>query len=591
MQAFTSRIVRRFLAAEGFGGKTKRMVLMIGPPAAGKGFFLGETDKDESGNAKKYKTDSGEEKDTRAGYRLPKSTHGLFKDGDIPNNPEADESDNHLRAIQFDESKGHFKKLKAAHDEGKEAFDKALDDMWYQTKDGSKTSLGQAVKDINFDEFPQDHKEFFKKANKEFYVSMRGWHDDTQHVNRETGKAKERYKDQARHLFDDSIQDKTEKDNDLFIVDSAGEDIDAQDFKGQIESAKSNGYEVSVIFLHPEQADTELSNLSRGKVMGKRMVDQEDITNWYKQNEAALKEIQSASPHNFLHYRKGPPDPDPAKAAELRKKAADQMNKLSGMSDDEKKAAKKEIADTLYNKAGYDLQKETSWATTLPASDLPKEPQTDIAEAVAKQNRDAEARADKPAAKEKDKEDDEKSKGDGKEDDKKSKTRGDFLKEMGDREVPNPNPKARKNQIKIRSLPWEHQKKYYKDWAAKAATTMRVAARYAGRMTTMSNTASDEKVTSWLANWMRHIAKTIESELKIKDYEFEVRPTPGPIINVIVKDAEGDTEMAKEARPQLDKILRASIEDELKGYGGFKHKVVGANRGEDFIFTCEIIFP
>ncbi len=63
------------------------------------------------------------------------------------------------------------------------------------------------------------------------------------------------------------------------LVDSAGEDIDAQDFKGQIDHAKANGYEVTVVFLHPEQADTELSNLARKKVAGKRMVDQEDISN------------------------------------------------------------------------------------------------------------------------------------------------------------------------------------------------------------------------------------------------------------------------------------------------------------------------
>lgn len=481
------RVLRRYLtAAEGETPKKKRMVLMIGPPAAGKGFFLGETEKGDTGETKKYKTEGGEEKETRAGYKLPKMTSGLFKDSDIPDRPEADESDNHLRAIQFEESKQHYDTLKAAHAKGKAEFDKALDDMWYETKDGEKVSLGKQGK-VSFDAFPESHQAFHKQVNKDFYVSMRGWHDDAKQKNPETGKPKERYKDEARHRFDDAIQGRTEKDNDLLIVDSAGEDIDAQDFKGQIQSAKQNGYEVSVIFLHPEQADTELSNLSRGKVMGKRMVDGADIDNWYKQNEAALKEIQSAAPDNFLHYRKGPPDPDPKKAAELRAKARDLMNGLSKMSEEEAKKAKKEIGETLYAKASYNLQKETSWAKTLPAADLPKKPEKSIAEAVKAQNKDAEERSDKypearvkpPSKEEKSEEEKPKSDGAGKGGEK-SKTRTDFLREVGDKEVHNPNPEGHKKQIKVRSLPWEHQKKYYEQWAQKQASlALRVAVRYA----------------------------------------------------------------------------------------------------------------
>lgn len=487
MRATTTRVLSRFLmAAEGDKPKAKRMVLMIGPPAAGKGFFVGETDKDKAGETKKYKTDSGEEKETRAGWKLPKMTKGLFKDSDIPDRPEADESDNHLRAIQFEESKGHYDTLAKAHKEGKEAFDKALADMWYETKDGDRVELGKAGK-ISFDAFPESHKDFFGKSNKDFYVSMRGWHDDAKQKNSETGKPKERYKDEARHRFDDAIQARTEGDSELLIVDSAGEDIDAQDFKGQIESAKKNGYEVSVIFLHPEQADTELSNLSRGKVSGKRMVDQADISNWYKQNEAALKEIQAAAPDNFLHYRKGPPDPDPKKASEMRARARDLMNKLSGMCRDEggktasdcseKQAALKEISDIVYVKSSYELQKDTSWARTLPAADLPKEPKKSVAKAVSEMNSDAEKRA---GGKSDSKGDDEKSESKSNGKDEKSKTRTDFLREMGDKEVANPNPDGRKDRVKVRSLPWEHQKKFYQQWSEKqAAVARRVVARFA----------------------------------------------------------------------------------------------------------------
>lgn len=494
MRATTDRVLSRFLmAAEGDKPKAKRMVMMIGPPAAGKGFFVGESEKDKgSGGTKKYKTDSGEEKETRTGWKLPQSTKGLFKDADIPDRPEADESDNHLRAIQFEESKHHYDTLAAAHKEGKEAFDKAVKDMWYETKDGDRVELGKAAK-LSFDDFPDSHKDFFGKANKDFYVSMRGWHDDAKQKNAETGKSKERFKDEARHRFDDAIQSKTEGDSELLVVDSAGEDIDAQDFKGQIESAKRNGYEVSVVFLHPEQADTELSNLFRGKVAGKRMVDQADITNWYKQNEAALKEIQEAQPDNFLHYRKGPPDGDPKKAEAAREKARKLMNSLSDMCKGsegktaavecaEKTEAVKEITGIVFQKAEYQLQKETSWAKTLPAADLPKEPKKSIAKAVSEMNADAEKRAGKPSKGDSGKGDSDeegKSESKGKSEGEKSKTRTDFLHEVGDQQVANPNPDGRKDRVKIRSLPWEHQKKYYEQWAEKrSASTRRVVARY-----------------------------------------------------------------------------------------------------------------
>lgn len=48
-------------------------------------------------------------------------------------------------------------------------------------------------------------------------------------------------------------------------------------------------------------------------------------------------------------------------------------------------------------------------------------------------------------------------------------SREDFLKSVGDRMVPNPNPGSRKQhpQVKIRSLDWEHQKPFYEKWKAK----------------------------------------------------------------------------------------------------------------------------
>jgi hypothetical protein len=619
MRTIAHTILSRFLIAVDEGHKTpkpKRMVMMIGPPAAGKGFFVGETEKhtkgdvekgkvkpEDEGKTKTYKTEQGEEKETRAGWKLPQMTKGLFKDQDIPDRPDADESDNHLRAIQFDESRGHYATLSKAHKEGKEAFDKALSDMWYETKDGDNVSLGKATK-LSFDSFPEDHNSYYKAANKDFYVSMRGWHDDAKQTNPETGKPKERYKDDARHRFDNAIQAKTEGDADLLIVDSAGEDIDAQDFKGQIESAKNSGYEVSVVFLHPEQADTELSNLFRGKVNGKRMVDQADIDNWYKQNEAALKDIQAATPDNFLHYRKGPPDADPKKAAEMRAKARDLMNGLSGMDEEGKKAALKEIGSIVYDKSPYALSKDTSWAKTLPAADLPKKPEKDVSKVVAAMNSEADGRADKfPEARVKPKkkgEEGAKKKAPSKHDDK-SHTRMDFLHEVGDQMVPNPNPDGRKKQIKVRSLEWDDQKKFYQQWAQKqAAVARRVVARFiaASRGTTSERVAKGPQtmsknadVKSWLATWMDSVAATIEKELDVKDYKVESKALSGPVVLVTLKGAEGDITTMKQVRGQLDKILKRAVADELKDYTGFSHKITSVNKGDDLVVTCEIVFP
>jgi hypothetical protein len=590
--------------------KLRRMVVMMGPPAAGKGFFTGEPEADKPGS--KY------------GWKFPDSTHGLFTSDDIPDHPEYDESDNHLRAIQRGEAKKHYETLKAAHAQGQQAFDKALEDHWYETKDGSRVGLGDVAKFEDFN--PEEFGDFFKKANKDFYVSMRGWHDDHKKINPTTGKQTERYKDQARHLFDDSVGEKIDQDKDLLIVDSAGEDIDAQDFQGQIDRAKANGYEVTVVFLHPEQADTELSNLARGKVQGKRMVDQADISNWYAKNKEALEGIAKANPDNFLHYRKPPPDPDPKKAAEKRARARELMEKLpsvpvqrNGESGDDFKARRKEwegknkealdeIGHTLYKAAPYpkDPEKSTSWGRTLDHARVPEKPEGDLAESVQKMNEDAESRAgagkpkdkgDKPAKgedegkpKEKGKDDEGGEKKPPKKDEPK-KTQQDFLRAMGDKVVSNPNPDARKKQIKLRSLPWEHQKKYYEQWAKKHAhqqvmrSIFRVASRYEHRVTM----AAEEK--DWLASWMSDVAKEVREKLKVDDYEVEVKSPKGPVFFAVVKGAEGDTKAIKAIRPTLEKLADSAVKKHPDMGKDFEVEVHASNKGDDLYFEVEVIFP
>lgn len=558
-------MLARFLRAK---SDKKRMIVMMGPPAAGKGFFLGEPP-------------------PKFGWKLPQmlvddSGNPLLTEDDIPERPAQDESDNHLRAIQYEEAREQFENLKAAHEQGEEAFATALDDHWYATKDGGRVELGNLVK---FDDFPQDFKQFFDKTNKEFYVSMRGWHDDASEVNETTGKPKERFKDEARHRFDESVSRKIEQVEDLLIVDSAGEDIDAQDYRGQIDQAKQHGYEVTVIFLHPEQADTELSNLSRGKVMGKRMVDQADITNWYERNAEALQDIQAAAPDNFVHYRKGPPDQDPKKAAELRAKARDTMNKLSTLEGDAKEAAKKEVNKILYGAAPYKLNKETSYGAAL--SGLPKQPAVEsIADAVSEMNEDAQARA-QPAT-----ETTTKAPGQGQQDASKPKPKGapakakpktrmNFLREMGDKQIPNPNPETRDRykKIKIRSLPWTYQKPIYEQWSRRAAAT-RVSERYRRKM------ASNK----WLSGWMEDLSNEF-GKLKFEDYQVRAEAGSGPEIFLTIEGASEDSTTARKARQQITKLMEASIKKNTDGTSGFEARVRSFNKGADLLLECTIVFP
>jgi hypothetical protein len=604
MDRLARKVFRRFSVEEAPKVKPKRMVVMIGPPAAGKGFFLGEPKADKPG--------------TKYGWKFPDSTHGLFTKEDIPQNPEYDESDRHLRAIQYAKAEEHYSVLADAHKKGQAAYEKAVSDMWYETKDGKRVELGKVV---SFDDFPDTPKAFHKKAERDFYVSMRGWHDDAKTINKETGKPTERFKDEARHHFDDAINEKLEKDNELLIVDSAGEDIDAQDYEGQIATAKANGYDVTVVFLHPEQADTELSNLARGKVAGKRMVDQADIDNWYAKNQQALESIQKANPTNFLHYRKPPPDPDPAKAAAMRKEARDLMNSLppppirkedeadedfdkrQKQWEGENKGPLDKITKTLYTAAPYPKEPEasTSYGQTLDRNRVPDKPQGDIAKTVAKMNSDAEERADKfpesrvkpPKAKAKPEEEpkgdgkEEPPKGDGKEkkDDKDGKTQQDFLRDVGDKLVPNPNPQGIKKQIKIRSLPWADQKQYYDQWSSREAMTRRVVGRY--KESTMRTAAT---IQDWLGDFIREMSEKIESGLKLDDYDLIIKPTKTSIVYVIAKGAEGDTKAMREGREKIDGILKGIIEKKFKGEG-FRTSVSTSNKGDDLYFTCEIIFP
>jgi hypothetical protein len=602
-----NRVLRRFL----FGAeekpeegkkKPKRLVMMVGPPAAGKGFFVGDPGPEGS-----------------FGWKFPESTHGLFKKEDVPDTTEYDESDNHLRFVQQAWARENFDALKEAHAKGKEAFDDVLKGMWYDTKDGKKVSLGDAT-GMSFDSFSDDFDKFFGKANKDFYVSMRGWHDDASKTNPETGKAKERFKDEARHRFDDAVSEKIDStDKDMFIVDSAGEDIDAQDFKAQIERAKAAGYDVTVVFLHPEKADTELSNLARGKVQGKRMVDQADIDNWYEKNEQALKDIQAASPDNFLHYRKPPPDPDPAKAAEMRRKAREAMEKLPAPPVKEKgesaeafkerqskwKKDNKEALDlvthTLYKAAPYpdDPEKTTSWGRSLDHERVPAKPPEDLAGAVAKMNDDAAKRYEEHLTEDERKKHEEKK--EEREKKKPSKEEGgvsrmDFLHEEGDRKVPNPNPKSKTRwpEVQIRSLDWEYQKPYYEKWVEqrkkKKEAAVRVARRFMERVI-MAEEKDENEFLKKAVKKIHDIAADVEKGIKDESqYPVSTKTLNGPTFFLVFKGGQGDVTEGKKLKPKIEKLVGEAIKKHIE-LSGMKNRVLFSNKGEDLLCEVDVLFP
>lgn len=104
---------------------------------------------------------------------------------------------------------------------------------------------------------------------------------------------------------------------------------------------------------------------------------------------------------------------------------------------------------------------------------------------------------------------------------------------------------------------------------------------------------NEKKNDGWLAGWMGRLATKIEKDLDITGYKGKVsaKALRGPVVSVVVKGAESDVTAMKDARKQLDTIIDESVKTEMKGYDGFKHKVTAANKGDDLVVSCEIIFP
>lgn len=555
------------------------MVIMVGPPASGKGFFL--------------------ERGKGLGKGLPESTQGLFKEDHIPDEKlGVEESDNNLRGIQYFESRSHFDRLKKAHKKGKKDFEKALDDMWYKTKDGDVRKLSSFISHDTFD--PESHKEFYGKAAKAFYVSMRGWHNDADEINPDTGKIKERFKDEARLQFEEDVKRKvTSQDKDMLIVDSAGEDIDAQDFEGQIKAAKSAGYEVSVIVLDLDKTDTKLANKFRGFVSGKRMVDNEDIENYYAKYEAEIEKIKKAAPHNFLHFKKPPlsheerkdlkkkmtktPDGKPTiledpdslirtiddlegglNTKERKKEAEKYQKDLKAWVDGGRKGTEptkpkrsgvaadltKNIGKTLFSK-DYEIDKSSSFGISLTG--VPENPYI---------------KKDKSRP-------------------EKSETKKDDS--WLEQKVKNPDTG---NTVKIKTLKskptdsqgHQHYKKLLEERQKKTAS--RVVMRYL--------TKSYQKRASTMMQMkkeMGDIKSLVEKELRNREesYPLTVELGRGPVVFVKAEGGDGDTRESRRIRQILEKPLQAYSDRHFEGDLSFK--ISGFNVGDFLVLEIKVMFP
>lgn len=597
-QTFILKGGRLIKADEAPKAKRKHMVIMVGGPASGKGFFLGEPENVSQKDVDKGKAKPEElgkrKKGTGFGYRLPVSTKGLFSKDDTPTEEEEGkttqtESDAHLRAIQYTESKKHHAVLAAAHKEGKEAFEKALADHWYNTKDGKKVSLSSFV---SYDKFDKDDADKFYKGNNAFYVSMRAWHDESgtidkdgkfhPRINKETGKQAEPFKDQARKDFEHHVRKIVNaKDSDAIVIDSAGEDIDAQDFEGQINAGKAAGYEVSVIFLNISKEDAMLSNMSRGFVDGKRMVDTKDIDNFFDKYNEGIEKIKKANPHRFLQFDRRPPLTKDEREKVMKMMTHTPDGKPTFLTDPKSDirtvkdlkahgANPDDIANmikaALY-KPQYDLNTDESWLANdkkPPKYTQPNYENPDNAKAAEKEL--AKAVKSDPA------------------------TEGSKKTEAPTKEEKKELKPDEYHKVHNRCPPGYHWDGKHcvetKDEGHKmqmAAETLTASRRIAS--TLVSIRAEKKHMADALFEAMKKVMAAVKSRLpeEIRGYKVKLQQGRGPVIYVILEGASGDISAIKEARPKLTNAFLSAYK--AADVALFKPKITAHNKGDDLILA------
>ena len=228
----------------------QQMVIVVGAPASGKGYFVATTlgkflKGDQAGLTKSF----------------PRLTFGAKNL----------ESDNSLRKEQFEAAKMDFKRLLRCND--KAQFDEKIKGKEFQyTADGKTVKLSSVLTWEEFDKRRSKFQDYFKKKGdpvNQYYASLRG--NDSQDG--------EQLKKAARASFEDSVKYAIQKSGDLIVIDTAGEDIGSTPFEKFFKQAKDEGFTVSLVELNIPLEMSIRRNAKRGE--GGRSVPDSQIKSAY----------------------------------------------------------------------------------------------------------------------------------------------------------------------------------------------------------------------------------------------------------------------------------------------------------------------
>jgi len=91
---------------------------------------------------------------------------------------------------------------------------------------------------------------------------------------------------------------------DVFILDSAGEDLPTQDYAGQLQIAKRAGFETTIVWLKTGPEVSYLGNLERAVVSGKRAVPAGEIAAYYDAAGGEGKGVGGSGDTIEEHFKK-----------------------------------------------------------------------------------------------------------------------------------------------------------------------------------------------------------------------------------------------------------------------------------------------
>lgn len=251
----------------------KQMIILVGAPASGKGYFV-------QTSFKKYAKGNA--------ASLSKSFPRLNAKS-LANEVE---SDNSLRRAQYQAAKEDFAALKKAESEFELAA--MLKDKKYQyTADGKAHRLSSALTWEEMKKRTSIGKYFGGKGDKvnKYYMSLRG----------RDSVAGEELKAKARIMFADSTRHAIHHAGNAIIIDSAGEDIKSTPFEKFFKMAKKENFSVTLVQLN---LPLKLS-LKRNELRGKkgRKVPDSQVTAAFNSMSATVKKMrQSKNIDRFVRY-------------------------------------------------------------------------------------------------------------------------------------------------------------------------------------------------------------------------------------------------------------------------------------------------